>query len=63
MTSLELFNHRYKKGQKFSWLEMLDFAEAYAAQKESEAVIRVCICPRCALVFSPDLNKKEGGAK
>jgi len=35
-TSLELFNHRYKKGQKFSWLEMIDFAEAYASQSPTQ---------------------------
>ena len=31
--ALDLFNHRYKKEQKFSWLEMIDFAEAYASQQ------------------------------
>jgi len=31
-TAFDLFNHRYKKGQKFSWLEMIDFALAYATQ-------------------------------
>ena len=31
-TVLDLFNHRYNKDQKFSWLEMIDFAVAYASQ-------------------------------
>jgi len=37
-TALDLFNHRYKKGQKFSWLEMIDFAEAYASQTQHKAL-------------------------
>ena len=51
-SSIGLFNHRYKKTQKFTWLEMLDFAEAFAA----ESINEMKICTGCGrLTTDPPL--------